>query len=383
MDSATNSRLRSGAALKLSTVGTLAVRLKQIVSKQEVPVLAVRLPDLERTAWKRGRTAARRLECRASAAFTATAARVLRDADLLAHDEQTEVFLAALLDRSRERSCVPSPTDCRNALRRLSVALNDATGLRVESGWTVVVSILGDSTLSGTIDRALERGARERERYDFFSTVGHELRTPLTSIRGYLETLLYDELSRDVARHFLKVAHAESLRLGRLLDGMFEISLFDLSAMGKGEEANDVAAVIERAVDVLLPLSKARGVSVTVQVHEARVFVGADHLMQMIVNLIENAIKHGRKSGQIVVSDALEDGRFVQVHIDDDGPGVLLGEREAIFALSARGSTDADGSGIGLAFVRLMAERIGGDVAVGDSPLGGARFTLRLPLAPS
>jgi signal transduction histidine kinase len=362
-------------------VRTLAARLRR--ATREVPILAIRLPDLERTAWKRGRGAARRLERRAADAFLGGAASLLRRADLLAHDERSEIFLAALLDRARERSAVPSPTDCRNAVQRLSAALARATGLRVESGWTIVQSVAGDPNLCGTVDRALERGARERERYDFFSTVGHELRTPLTSIRGYLETLLAGELGPDVVRHFLEIAHAESLRLARLLDGMFEISLFDMRVLRRNEAASDVAVVLDRAVEVLLPLAKTRGVTIALQPLRAHAQVDADHMMQMVVNLIENAIKHGRADGRVCISGTIEGDRYVQVHVDDDGPGVVVAEREAIFALSARGSTTAQGTGIGLAFVRLMVERIGGDVTAGEAPSGGARFTLRLPAASS
>lgn len=378
---AISSYSRSGAT-ELWSLHRLASRLSRVVAGRHVPVLAVRLPDLERTAWKRGRSAARRLERRAARAFVGAAARVLRGADVLAHDDQSEVFLAALFDRARERGAVPSPTDCRSALNRLAAALSDATGLHVETGWTVVETLGEDDGLMPTIARALERGARERERYDFFSAIGHELRTPLTSIRGYLETLLDDDLPPDVARRFVEIAHAESLRLARLLDGMFEISLFDMRALRRSDESCEVGAVVERAVEVLRPQAQGRGTQVSIRAVSAWVLVEGDHLTQMLVNLIENAIKHGRDGGRIVVETVREDERFVAIIVDDDGPGVAATERDAIFALSHRGTTAADGSGIGLAFVRLMAERIGGDVSVADSPLGGARFVLRLPLRP-
>lgn len=365
------------------TVPSLAERLIEVAGLREVPILAVRLPDLERTAWQRGRTAARRLERRAAASFTRTAAAVLRGADILAHDERSEIFLAALLDRAREGSSIPSPTDCRSALNRLAAALRNTTGLRVESGWTIVTSVEGDPYLSAAVERALERGARERERYDFFSAIGHELRTPLTSVRGYLETLLDGALDAATTRRFLEIAHAETLRLARLLDGMFEISLFDMRALRRRGEECDVAHVIARTLDALGPRARARGVTARADPCELRALVGADQLMQMLVNLVENAIKHGRANGTVVIRAHAEDNRFAQICVDDDGPGVAPDERERIFALSQRGSTAAEGSGIGLAFVRLMAERVGGDVGVEASPLGGARFALRLPLAGS
>ncbi len=97
----------------------------------------------------------------------------------------------------------------------------------VENGWTLLVRATND--LNGDIAAALERGARDRERYEFFSAIGHELRTPLTSIRGYLETLLDEETDGQNRSRFLETARREALRMGRLLDGMFEFSLFDLS----------------------------------------------------------------------------------------------------------------------------------------------------------
>src|SRR5579875_414571 len=355
MASGINSSRRKRPQLQLAPPGVLVAKLAERIA-QEVPILVIRLPDLEATAWKRGRTAARRLERRAALAFRKAANRVLRAADVRVHAEQSELFLIALLDPAREKSTVPSPTDCRNALRRITVALHDATGLRVENGWTIIRSLEGDRDLAQVVAEALERGARERERYDFFSAVGHELRTPLTSIRGYLETLLDEDLEPESARRFLEVAHAESLRLARLLDGMFEISLLDARAMGANDEASDVASGIRSAVEIVLPAARARGVTVYVRASAALAQVGADHLIQMIVNL-------------------------VGIAIDDDGPGVVPQERERIFAFSERGSTSAEGTGIGLAFVRMMAERIGGDVSVSGSRLGGARFVLRLPLA--
>lgn len=303
----------------------------------------------------------------------------MRASDVAAHDQESEIFVAALLDRARERDATPSPTDCRSALERLRVALAGATGLRVETGWTLVATIAGDPRLRRAVGAALERGARERERYDFFSTVGHELRTPLTAIRGYLETLLDRELAPGDARRFVEVAHAESLRLARLLDGMFEISLFDMRAVRTPDQGSDVASAIARALDVLRPYALRRNVTLATAPCSLAALVAPDHLTQMLVNLLENAIKHGRAGGTVIVT-AEKEGRFVRIAVDDDGPGIPEAERERIFALSYRGVTGADGSGIGLAFVRLMAERIGGDVVASASELGGARFTLRLPL---
>jgi len=107
-------------------------------------------------------------------------------------------------------------------------------------------------------------------------------------------------------------------------------------------------------------------------VPDVRVAIDADRLTLVLVNLIDNAVKHGRTHGGVFVTVQTGDHRFVRVTVDDDGPGILAGDRERVFLFGDRGPTVADGSGIGLALVRLMIERAGGRVAVETSPLGGA-----------
>jgi signal transduction histidine kinase len=99
----------------------------------------------------------------------------------------------------------------------------------------------------------------------------------------------------------------------------------------------------------------------------------------VLVNLIDNAVKHGRPGGRVFVGVDVADQRFVRITVDDDGPGIATDDRERIFVLGARATTAANGSGIGLALVRLMLERTGGRVELEGSPLGGARFIVSIP----
>jgi two-component system CitB family sensor kinase len=107
--------------------------------------------------------------------------------------------------------------------------------------------------------------------------------------------------------------------------------------------------------------------------------IDGDRLALVLVNLVDNAIKHGRAAGYVRVSVELGHPRAVAIAVDDDGPGIAPLLRERIFALGERGATDADGSGIGLALARMILERAGGRIEAGDSPLGGARFLLTVP----
>ena len=344
-----------------------------------IPLLVFRLPALERTAWRDGLRAARTLERRATEAFATAVARVLRAGDLIAHDRGSDAYVAALVAPTRDGHHALAPVDIRSALARIAATVEGLTRLDVDAGWTRY-----DAGTSAGIDvaisRALVRGAQERERYAFFSAVGHELRTPLSSIRGYLETLLADDVDASTRRRFVGIAYNESLRLTRLLEGMFEISLLDLSATFPMHASAALEVALDGAGEACASLAATRGIDLHIAgIPPTPVAVDADRLVLVLINLIDNAIKHGRAGGCVRVGVALDDPRAVHVTVDDDGPGIAQAERERIFALGERGATSADGSGIGLALVRMILERVGGRVDVEGAPSGGARFVVTVP----
>ena len=355
-----------------------ARRLAEL-SDEPRPILVVRLPELELTAWRRGLRAARALERAAAAAFSTAVARVLRAGDLVAHDGESDVFVAALIAPTREGG-VPAALDARSALARIAATMEAATGLEVRTGWTSYDRATDAEGIAPLIERALARGAQERERYAFFSSLGHELRTPLASIRGYLETLLDEGVDRATRERFVRIAYNESLRLGRLVDGMFEISLLDLHAAFPAAASGSLSEALVAACDACAANAAARGVTIELRACAAvRVAIDADRLTLVLVNLIDNAVKHGRARGTVRVGTDLRDRRFARVTVDDDGPGIAPADRERLFAFGERGETSAGGTGLGLAIVRLMIERAGGRVELEHSLLGGARFALALP----
>ena len=345
------------------------------------PVLVVRLPELERVAWRRGLRAARAMERAATAAFSTAVSRVLRAGDLVAHDGGSDVFVAALVAPTRDGGA-PVALDPRSTLARIAATMESATRLEVRTGWTTFDGALRDVAVEAIVERALERGAQERERYAFFSSLGHELRTPLSSIRGYLETLLDDRVDDATRRRFVRIAHGESRRLNRLVEGMFEISLLDLHATLPAPAVGSVAQALQSAVDACAAEAAARRIGIATDDADGVVAgMDADRLTLVLVNLIGNAVKHGRSGGGVFVGVDDGDARFVRITVDDDGPGVPPDERERVFAFGERGASRADGNGIGLALVRLVLERAGGRVELERSPLGGARFVVTAPRA--
>jgi signal transduction histidine kinase len=261
--------------------------------------------------------------------------------------------------------------------------MESTTRLDVLGGWTTYDAGRDAGEVDAMVERALAHGAQERERYAFFSSLGHELRTPLASIRGYLETLLNDGVDAGTRTRFVRIAYNESLRLSRLVEGMFEISLLDLHAAAPHYASSSVADAFRAAADACASGASRRRVCVEVQdvSPDVRVAVDADRLTLVLVNLIDNAIKHGRPRGGVFVCADASEERCVRISVDDDGPGIAASDCERVFEVAERGDTGAAGHGIGLALVRLLIERAGGRVSLCESPLGGARFTIVLPRA--
>lgn len=344
------------------------------------PLLVLRLPEFERIAWREGRPAARRLERATSAAFAEAAARSLRAGDVCAHDRRSDVYMIAMCAASRGNRA-PAAMDCRATLERIAAAISQVRDLAITSGWTIV-SAANAADLDRHVTTALERGAWERERHDFFAAVGHELRTPLTSISGYLETLLEQRLDAVTQRRFLQTARREALRLGRLLDGMFAFSLLDLSVGPSGSPACRLLVELDAAVEAIRPAARTRRMEIVrAPIPEVEIAIPADACTQALGNVLQNAVKYGRDRGTIGLSAECR-MPFVCIAIDDDGPGIARDEREAIFGLRVRGANaGGPGSGIGLALVRAMLRHVGGDIRAADSPLGGARFELTVPIA--
>ncbi|MBV8149595.1 MAG: HAMP domain-containing histidine kinase [Candidatus Eremiobacteraeota bacterium] len=345
-----------------------------------VPLLVFRVPEFVEIAWRKGRRAARSLEQRTTAAFRAAAVRIVREDDVLGHNQGSDRFAIAMLAPARAGATAGS-RQIRTSLERVAAAMSVFTGRRLEVGWWPVESRSELDAFADTLDAALERGMRDRERHALLATVGHELRTPLTSIRGYIETLLEgEELDPRTTRRFLETARREALRLGRLVEGMLEFSMLDLRA--PRDAYCDASEQIRATIDAVLPLARQRRVTIRARLpREAPARIDGDACVHALLNVVENAVKHGRECGSVCI-DCVREGAFVRVLIDDDGSGIAPAEYETIFQLGMRGTrASRRGNGIGLAVVRAIVERFGGDVRVSASPLGGARFALCFPSA--
>jgi signal transduction histidine kinase len=246
----------------------------------------------------------------------------------------------------------------------------------------ILVLAIGLTTLAAVQLRREVRFAAERA--GFVANVSHELRTPLSQIRLVLDTLKLgrgdDPAMRDQA---LKVADREALRLQHLVEGVLRFTRGtrpDDSPRVTVDAAQEARAVI----DEFSPLAAPHGMTVTLEgSSSARVRLQRGALRQVLLNLLDNAMKYGADGTVVRVEVTALRGSGARLVVDDNGPGVPSSERDRIWKPFERGGAArtraAGGSGIGLTIVREIAEEHGGKAWVESAPSGGARFVVELP----
>lgn len=224
----------------------------------------------------------------------------------------------------------------------------------------------------------------ETLRKDFVANVSHELRTPLTAIKGCAETLLGGALGdREHGPGFARSIYDQALRLENLVGDLLNIS-----------QAESGRASLDKAPVELKELADeaAKGLSAALAANKVSFFnllppgftVCADRekLAQVLINLIENAAKYNRLSGEIKVSAAEEPGH-VKVSVEDTGPGIAAGHLPHIFERFYRAdkarSRELGGTGLGLSIVKHLVELHGGSVGVDSAEGRGSVFWFTLP----
>jgi Na+/proline symporter/nitrogen-specific signal transduction histidine kinase len=245
--------------------------------------------------------------------------------------------------------------------------------------------------------RALERASvelrevnvrlRELDRLkdDFLATMAHELRTPLTSIRAFTE-ILHDHPDLDETKRgqFLDIVLKEDERLTRLLNQVLDLAKLESGEAPVRPQAVEPEDLVRDAVAAVAGLVESRGVRLETRIQPRleTVEVDRDLVLQVLVNLLSNALKFAPAGGWIEVGARRRtDG--LELSVSDDGPGVPPAERAAVFEkfrqVSAPTTSAARGIGLGLAICREIVERHGGRIWVESSERGGARFALVLP----
>ncbi|WP_194833299.1 ATP-binding protein [Nocardia sp. XZ_19_369] len=225
---------------------------------------------------------------------------------------------------------------------------------------------------------AADLAAADQQRRDLIANVSHELRTPITALNALLENVV-DGVSEPDPKT-LRTALAQTERLSLLVSELLDLSSIEAGAFPLDRESLDVAPLLAEVVaeaDVAAA-ALGRGVRFTtdVQPSTVRVFADSARLHQVLLNLLDNAARHGPAGGEVRVTARMQSGKLV-IEVADDGPGIPPAERARVFDRFTRGGrTDGGGTGLGLAISRWIVDLHGGTIAVADP---GSRIRVVLP----
>ncbi|MCL2740943.1 MAG: PAS domain-containing sensor histidine kinase [Oscillospiraceae bacterium] len=222
-------------------------------------------------------------------------------------------------------------------------------------------------------------------RNDFVSNITHELKTPLTSIKGFIETLRYGDIDDDRTRDkFLGIIEIEAERLNQLIDSILSLAEVDSIAKEGSAPQIPIGEVIDEVLLILSQAAAQKGVTLSNETPDPGLTYGIyqDRAKQLLINLVENAIKYNVAGGSVKVGARQTEGG-VSLTVADTGIGIPKDKQEFIFDRFYRvnkNRPEVDGSGLGLAICKQIALLYGGGIKV-ESALGeGTTITVELPL---
>ncbi|HEV8419771.1 MAG TPA: PAS domain S-box protein [Actinomycetota bacterium] len=263
-----------------------------------------------------------------------------------------------------------------------------------------VIMVSRDVTERVALEEALQRAKEEAERAqqvaeqanraksEFLSRMSHELRTPLNAVLGFGQLLEMDGLDPDQ----LESVH-QILKGGRhlldLINEVLDIARIETGRIALSPEPVQVKEALSSAVELVRPIARERGIRIETEEREiSDQFVMADRqrLRQVLLNLLSNAVKYNREGGGVTIRAAEVRDVRLRISVSDEGPGIALEKMDRLFTpfdrLGAE-STGVEGTGLGLALSKRLAEAMGGNISV-ESVVGrGTTFSVELPLTES
>ena len=239
------------------------------------------------------------------------------------------------------------------------------------------------------VDDVTELRRLEHVRTEFVANVSHELRTPLTAIHGYLETLLGGALEeREHARRFLEIAFRHTERLGRLLDDLTDLSNIELGKVSLRRGPVRFAEVLDSVLEIIRPRAASGRVGLIADVQPRDLGVHADHdrLAQILINLVDNAVKYTREGGWVTVAARRLDGERAEIRVRDTGIGIPAADlpriAERFYRVDKARSRELGGTGLGLAIVKHLVVAHGGELKIESIEDEGTTVRFTLPTTP-
>ena len=228
----------------------------------------------------------------------------------------------------------------------------------------------------------------EQVRAEFIDNVSHELRTPLAAIIGYLETLI-DEPTLETPnnRNFVHVAHQHAKRLSRLVDDLRSLSEIESGKVVLRGEAVGLRNLVDEVSEMFQPEIQKKHLHIANHIaEEARVWADRDRAIQILLNLVDNAVKYTSDGGSISFHAQRQKERIL-LHVNDTGQGIpstdLPRITERFYRVDRARSREEGGTGLGLSIVKHLVQLLGGQLRI-QSELGkGTTVELNLPVPSS
>ncbi|OGO80203.1 MAG: PAS domain-containing sensor histidine kinase [Clostridiales bacterium GWC2_40_7] len=224
----------------------------------------------------------------------------------------------------------------------------------------------------------------EQIRTDFVSNVTHELKTPLTSIRGFVETLRSGAIDDgEVSDKFLEIIDIEAERLYMLINDILQLSEIETKQKDSNIATHDFGSIINEVFSILQGAADKKSIELSCNIEGSiNITANRDRIKQMLINLIDNAIKYNVENGSVRVKAWKAEGRIV-LSVKDTGIGIAQQHLTRIFERFYRvdkgRSRNMGGTGLGLSIVKHIVNLYNGDIKVESEPGKGTEFVIQLP----
>ncbi|BDG46907.1 ATP-binding protein [Parageobacillus sp. KH3-4] len=237
-------------------------------------------------------------------------------------------------------------------------------------------------TMEKAVIHAKERSEKaNRAKLELISQMSHELRTPLNGILGFAQLLEMDDSLNSQQQEFVQAILNGARHLLNLVNEMLDIARIETGEIQLAYDVIKLDSVIDESVRLIQPLAGKRNIKIVNQtkLDEYYVYTDSTRFRQILLNLLDNAVKYNRDNGTVIITSGSEGGNIC-IHIKDNGIGIPKKEYEKIFEPFYRiKGTEVDGTGMGLALVKQLIQLMGGTIGV-ESELGaGSDFWFSLP----
>ena len=319
------------------------------------------------------------------------AAIIVRGASVVMSNRAARNLLGVAIENVDVRQVLPHPALIERLVRGRVTGHEEieAAGFGgARRHWLVRISPLGEGDLLVRLIDRSEARAAEQMRVDFVANASHELRTPLSTLIGYTETLRErtSELDGDTQERFLSIVHDEARRMQRVVEDLISLSRIEAEKFTTPTEAVDLEQLIEVSVESAQRMADERQSELVTSIAPDLPPIAADasQILQVLDNLITNALRYGEPGTPVSVSATLED-EMVHVSITDQGEGIAPEHvkrlTERFYRVDTSRSRSLGGTGLGLSIVKHIVERHRGRLTIESKVGRGTTAHVLLPVA--